>query len=64
MDFVARDLSTIVNYVVPSGREGLINLTSAIQVGVLHRSWFNQSMFSFPGIRHTPASISPVLDEG
>ena len=36
MDFVARDLSTIVDYVVPSGREGLVNLTGAIQVGVSH----------------------------
>ncbi|KAL5531820.1 hypothetical protein ACEPAF_5383 [Sanghuangporus sanghuang] len=32
VDFVARDLSTIVDYVVPSGREGLINLMSAVQI--------------------------------
>ncbi|KAL5498463.1 hypothetical protein ACEPAH_2605 [Sanghuangporus vaninii] len=32
VDFVARDLSTIVDFVVPSGREGLINLMSAVQI--------------------------------
>ena len=32
VDFVQRDLGKIVSYVVPEGREGLINLMSATQV--------------------------------
>ncbi|KAI5120164.1 hypothetical protein M0805_008431 [Coniferiporia weirii] len=32
VDFVSRDLAKIVEYVVPEGREGLINLTSATQI--------------------------------
>ena len=31
-DYVSRDLGTIVEYVVPEDREGLINLMSAVQV--------------------------------
>jgi len=32
VDYVARDLGRIVEYVVPTGREGLPNLTSTKQV--------------------------------
>jgi len=32
VDFVARDLAKIVEYVVPDGREGLPNLMSAVQI--------------------------------
>lgn len=35
VDFVQRDLGKIVSYVVPEGREGLINLMSATQVGLI-----------------------------
>lgn len=38
VDFVTRDLATIVDYVVPEGREGLINLMSAVQVCLSLRS--------------------------
>ena len=37
MDYVARDIGKIVEYVVPEGREGLPNLMSTVQVKSL--SW-------------------------
>lgn len=35
VDYVSKDLGRIVDYVVPEGREGLINLMSAVQVSKL-----------------------------
>ena len=34
VDYVTKDLGKIVNCVVPEGREGLVNLTSAVQVSL------------------------------
>ena len=34
LDFIVRDLGTIVDCVVPDGRDGLINLMSTVQVSV------------------------------
>lgn len=50
MDFVARDLRTIVECVVPEGRPGLPNLTSTKQVG---RNYIN----SFRTNKHRPLQI-------
>lgn len=35
VDYVARDLSKLVDYVVPRGNEGAPNLMSATQVGIV-----------------------------
>ncbi|KAL5492932.1 hypothetical protein ACEPAI_4380 [Sanghuangporus weigelae] len=45
VDFVARDLSTTVDYVVPSGTERLINLMSVVQmcIAIVHLADFLRS---------------------
>ncbi|EJD08292.1 uncharacterized protein FOMMEDRAFT_101733 [Fomitiporia mediterranea MF3/22] len=51
VDFVARDLAMIVDYVVPQSREGLINLMSAVQI---LENWRNKRIID-------PQKIDDVL---